>query len=158
MPAKIKRGDKVVVLAGKDRGKQGTVREVVTKTDRVVVEGVNIVKKHQRARQQGQASQIVHREAPIHISNVMLVDPNSGKPTRVTFRRREDGSLVAGRQAQRRGHRLMPPRMKEKYNAEVAGALREQFGYSNVMQVPKITKVVREHRPRRSAHRRQRAR
>jgi len=94
VPAKIKRGDKVVVLAGKDRGKQGTVREVVTKTDRVVVEGVNIIKKHQRARQQGQASQIVQREAPIHISNVMLIDPNSGKPTRVTFRKREDGSLA----------------------------------------------------------------
>ncbi len=94
MPAKIKRGDRVLVLAGKDRGKRGTVRSVVTKTNRVVVEGVNLVRKHQRARNTGQQSQIIEREAPIHISNVMLVDPSSDEPTRVTFRRREDGSLV----------------------------------------------------------------
>jgi large subunit ribosomal protein L24 len=94
VPAKIKRGDTVVVLSGKDRGKRGEVRRMVTKHDRVVVDGVNIVKKHQRARQAGQQSQIVEREAPIHLSNVMLVDPNSNEPTRVTFRRREDGSWV----------------------------------------------------------------
>ncbi|GIW19367.1 MAG: 50S ribosomal protein L24 [Tepidiforma sp.] len=94
MPAKIKKGDKVVVIAGKDRGKRGTVRQVITKHSRVIVEGVNIIKKHQRARQAGQASQIVEREAPIHISNVMLIDPNTDQPTRVTFRRREDGTLV----------------------------------------------------------------
>lgn len=94
MPAKIKRGDRVLVIAGKDRGKRGTVRAVVTKHDRVLVEGVNIVKKHQRAKSQAQASAIIQREAPIHISNVMLIDPNTDKPTRVTFRRREDGSLV----------------------------------------------------------------
>ena len=94
MPAKIKRGDRVVVLTGKDRGKTGTVRSILNKTDRVLVEGLNIVKRHQRARQQGQASQIVEREAPLHISNVMLIDPNDGQPTRVGFRRREDGSLV----------------------------------------------------------------
>ena len=94
MPAKIKRGDRVVVIAGKDRGKRGVVRSVVTKHDRVVVEGVNMVKKHQRARQQGQQSAIIEREAPLHISNVMLIDPNNDEPTRVTFRAREDGSLV----------------------------------------------------------------
>ena len=94
MPAKIKRGDRVVVIAGKDRGKRGTVRRMITKTNRVVVEGVNIVKKHQRARQAGQQSEIVEREAPLHISNVMLVDPSNDEPTRVTFRRREDGTMV----------------------------------------------------------------
>ena len=94
MPAKIKRGDKVVIIAGKDRGKRGTVRAVLNKHDRVLVEGVNIVKRHQRARAQGQMSQIVEREAPLHISNVMLIDPNTDKPTRVTFRRRENGTLV----------------------------------------------------------------
>lgn len=92
MPAKIKRGDTVVVLAGKDRGKRGEVRRVVIKHGRAVVSGVNIVKKHQRARESGQQSQIVEREAPIHMSNLMLVDPNSSEPTRVTFRLREDGS------------------------------------------------------------------
>ncbi len=94
MPAKIKRNDTVVVIAGKDRGKRGVVRHIHNKTSRVTVEGVNIIKKHQRARSQGQQSEIVHREAPIHVSNVMLIDPNSSEPTRVTFRTREDGSLV----------------------------------------------------------------
>ena len=94
MPAKLKRGDKVVVLAGKDRGKRGEVRHVDHKHDRVTVEGVNMIKKHQRARTQFQQSQIIEREAPLHISNVMLVDPNTDEPTRVTFRAREDGSLT----------------------------------------------------------------
>ncbi len=94
MPAKIKRGDRVVIIAGKDRGKRGTVRAMVTKHDRVVVDGINMVKKHQRARSQNQSSAIIEREAPIHISNVMLIDPNNDKPTRVTFRTREDGTLV----------------------------------------------------------------
>ena len=94
MPAKIKRGDRVVVISGKDRGKTGTVRSMVNKESRVLVEGLNIVKRHRRARQQGQASQIVEQEAPIHISNIMLIDPNDGQPTRVGFRRREDGSYV----------------------------------------------------------------
>jgi len=94
MPAKIKRGDRVVVIAGKDRGKRGEVRSVDRKHERVVVEGVNMVKKHQRARTQFQQSQIIEREAPIHISNVMLIDPNNDQPTRVTFRRRENGTMV----------------------------------------------------------------
>jgi large subunit ribosomal protein L24 len=94
VPAKIKRGDRVVVIAGKDRGKRGTVRRVDAKHDRITVDGVNMIKKHQRARQQGQQSQIIEREAPLHISNVMLVDPNDDQPTRVTFRKRDDGTVV----------------------------------------------------------------
>jgi large subunit ribosomal protein L24 len=94
MPARIKRGDTVVVLSGRDRGKRGQVRQVLNKKERLVVDGVNMVKKHQRARQAGQQSEIVEREAPIHWSNVMLVDPNSDEPTRVGYRRREDGSWV----------------------------------------------------------------
>lgn len=94
MPAKIKKGDHVVVLAGKDKGKRGAVRALFNKKDRVLVEGVNIIKRHQRARSQNQSSQIVEREAPIHISNVMLIDPNNDRPTRVSFRRRQDGTLV----------------------------------------------------------------
>jgi len=94
VPAKIKRGDRVVVITGKDRGKRGTVRHVFPKKRRLVVEGVNIIKKHQRARQQGQQSQIVEREAPLDISNVMLIDPSDDQPTRVTFRKRDDGTVV----------------------------------------------------------------
>jgi large subunit ribosomal protein L24 len=82
MAAKIKAGDNVQVIRGKDRGKQGKVAKVLP-DDRLIVEGVQIVKKHIRATQQGQESGIVSVEAPIHRSNVMVVDPESGKPTRV---------------------------------------------------------------------------
>ncbi len=94
MPARIKRGDTVVVLSGRDRGKRGQVRQVLPAKERVVVEGVNIIKKHQRARSAGQQSEIIEREAPIHWSNVMLVDPNDDEPTRVAYRKREDGTWV----------------------------------------------------------------
>jgi large subunit ribosomal protein L24 len=94
MPAKIKKGDKIVVISGKDRGKRGTVRRMDVKHDRIFVEGVNLVKKHQRARSANQQSGIFEREAGLHISNVMLIDPNTDAPTRVTFRRRENGTLV----------------------------------------------------------------
>ncbi|HJP40798.1 MAG TPA: 50S ribosomal protein L24 [Dehalococcoidia bacterium] len=94
MPAKLKKGDRVVVLTGKDRGKRGMVRTVINKTNRVVVEGVNMVTKHQRARSATQQSQLIQREAAIDVSNVMLIDPNTDEPTKVTFRQREDGSWV----------------------------------------------------------------
>ena len=81
MVAKIKTGDLVQVIRGKDRGKQGTVQRVLG--DKLIVEGVQIVKKHVKATQQGQQAGIVSVEAPIHRSNVMIVDPETGKPTRV---------------------------------------------------------------------------
>ena len=92
MAAKIKKGDKVIVLAGKDRGAEGEVVEVMPKDDRVVVRGVNLIKKHQRQTQTEQGG-IITREAPIHISNVALKDPSTGKPTRVGFKV-EDGKKV----------------------------------------------------------------
>ena len=85
MAAKIKKGDKVIVLAGKDRGAEGEVVEVMPKDDRVVVRGVNLIKKHQRQTQTEQGG-IITREAPIHISNVALKDPSTGKATRVGFK------------------------------------------------------------------------
>lgn len=92
MAAKIKKGDKVIVLAGKDRGAEGEVVEVMPKDDRVVVRGVNLIKKHQRQTQTEQGG-IITREAPIHISNVALKDPSTGKATRVGFKV-EDGKKV----------------------------------------------------------------
>jgi len=85
MAAKIKKGDKVIVLAGKDRGAEGEVIRVMPKESRVVVRGVNIVKKHQRQTQTEQGG-IITKEAPLHISNVALRDPSSGKATRVGFK------------------------------------------------------------------------
>lgn len=92
MAAKIKKGDKVVVLAGKDRGAEGEVIEVMPKADRVVVRGVNLIKKHQRQTPQ-QEGGILTREASIHVSNVALKDPSTGKATRVGFKI-EDGKKV----------------------------------------------------------------
>lgn len=89
MAAKIKKGDKVVVLAGKDRGKDGEVLQVMPTEDRVVVRGVNLVKKHQKQTQTEQGG-IISREASLHISNVALQDPSTGKATRVGFKIEDD--------------------------------------------------------------------
>ncbi|MEO1013677.1 MAG: 50S ribosomal protein L24 [Pseudomonadota bacterium] len=91
MAAKIKKGDKVIVLAGKNRGAEGEVTKVFPREDRVIVAGVNVVAKHQKQTQTEQGG-IIRREAPIHVSNVALsVD---GKPTRVGFKVQEDGKKV----------------------------------------------------------------
>lgn len=89
MAAKIKKGDKVVVLAGKDRGAEGEVIQVMPQEDRVVVRGVNLVKKHQKQTQSQQGG-IITREASLHISNVALSDPETGKATRVGFKMQDD--------------------------------------------------------------------
>ena len=90
---KIKKGDKVRVLSGKDRGKEGDVMRVLPSKGTVIVEGVNIVKKHKRAAQAGDESGIVEIAAPIAAAKVMLLDPKSGEPTRVRRRRDEDGTI-----------------------------------------------------------------
>jgi large subunit ribosomal protein L24 len=89
VPARIKSGDEVVVIGGKDRGKRGKVLRVEPTRTRVYVEGLNIVKRHQRPQQVAGAQRpeqvggVIEKEGPIHLSNVMLVDPKDGKPTRV---------------------------------------------------------------------------
>ncbi|WP_417441890.1 50S ribosomal protein L24 [Idiomarina sp.] len=94
MAAKIKRDDEVVVLAGKDKGKQGKVLKVLTDKDRVIVESVNVVKKHQKPNPAlGESGGIVEQEAAIHISNVAILNPETGKADRVGFRI-EDGKKV----------------------------------------------------------------
>ena len=103
MAAKIKKGDKVVVLAGKDRGKEGEVLKVLPKEDRVVVQGVNMVKRHQRPTQFN-AGGIQEKEATLHVSNVAHLDPKDGKPTRVGFKTLEDGRKV--RYAKRSGEQI----------------------------------------------------
>ena len=96
------KGDTVRVISGDDRGKEGRVLEVDRKTFRVTIEGVNLVKKHQRARTPDQQSEIITKAAPIAASKVMLLDPKSGRPTRVRRRRDKDGTIerVAARSGQ----------------------------------------------------------
>jgi large subunit ribosomal protein L24 len=87
MARKIRRDDEVVVLAGKDKGKTGKVLKVLTESDRLVVEGVNLMKKHQKPNPQlGVTGGIVEKEASIHVSNVAIVNPQTGKADRVGFR------------------------------------------------------------------------
>jgi large subunit ribosomal protein L24 len=93
MAAKIKKGDKVVVLTGRDAGKSGEVVQVMPKETRALVRGVNMVKKHQKQTPQ-QEGGIIQKEAPIHLSNIAVADPKDGKPTRVGFKVLEDGRKV----------------------------------------------------------------
>lgn len=102
MAARIKKGDKVIVTTGRDKGKQGEVLRVIPTENRVVVQGVNMIKRHQRATQTSQGG-IVEREAAMHLSNVMHVDPKSGEATRIRFEER-DGKKV--RVAQRSGEAI----------------------------------------------------
>lgn len=89
----VKKGDKVMVISGKDKGKTGTILATSPKTDRVVVEGVNIVKKHSKPSQMNPQGGISNMEAAIHVSNVMLIDPKTNEPTRVGYKV-EDGKKV----------------------------------------------------------------
>jgi large subunit ribosomal protein L24 len=86
MAAKIKKGDRVQVLAGKDKGKRGEVLSVAPAENRAVVQGVNIVKRHAKPQGMNQPGGIQEKEAPIHLSNLAVIDPKSDKPTRVGFR------------------------------------------------------------------------
>ena len=93
MSMKIKKGDKVIVITGKDKGKTGEVMKAMPKDSKVVVSGVNLSKRHQKPSQEN-AGGIVSKEMPIHVSNVALVDPKSGKATRVAIRVEEGGRKV----------------------------------------------------------------
>jgi large subunit ribosomal protein L24 len=100
MAAKIRKGDKVIVLSGRSKGKTGEVLKVMPKEMRAIVQGVNTVKRHTRASAKARGG-IVEQEAPIHISNLAHVDPQGGRPSRVGFRVLEDGRKV--RYAKRSG-------------------------------------------------------
>ncbi|HEV2559187.1 MAG TPA: 50S ribosomal protein L24 [Microvirga sp.] len=93
MAAKIKKGDKVVVLTGRDKGKTGEVVQVMPKEERALVRGVNLVKRHQRQTATAEGG-IISKEAPLHLSNLAYADPKDGQPTRVGFKILEDGRKV----------------------------------------------------------------
>jgi len=93
MARKIKKGDRVVVLSGRDRGRQGDVLKVFPKDERAIVNGVNMARRHQRPTTT-QAGGIEDKELPIHVSNLALIDPKDGKPTRVGFKTLDDGRKV----------------------------------------------------------------
>jgi large subunit ribosomal protein L24 len=103
MAAKVKKGDQVIVIAGKDKGKKGEVLRVLPEDNRVVVQGVNVVTRHTRQSMTSQGG-LVKKEAAIHVSNVALVDPKGTQPTRVGFKFLEDGRKV--RIARRSGEQI----------------------------------------------------
>ena len=90
---KIRKGDKVVVLTGKDKGRTGEVLSVQPKEDKALVRGVNMIRRHQKQSQSEQGG-IITKEAPIHLSNLAIADPKDGKPTRVGFQFQKDGTKV----------------------------------------------------------------
>ncbi|OGG44447.1 50S ribosomal protein L24 [Candidatus Kaiserbacteria bacterium RIFCSPHIGHO2_01_FULL_48_10] len=91
---KIKKGDKVIVITGKDSGKTGAVVRAFPKLAQVLIEGVNVKKKHQKPRGRGsRKGQVLEKNFPIHVSNVMLIDPKSGKGTRVGIKREKGGRI-----------------------------------------------------------------
>ena len=93
MSAKLKKGDRVIVISGRDKGKRGEVLRVYPAEGRVLVAGVNVVKRHQRQTQRQQAG-IVTKEAPIHLSNIALTDPKTGAATRIGYKTLGDGRRV----------------------------------------------------------------
>ncbi|MCQ8276978.1 50S ribosomal protein L24 [Acetobacteraceae bacterium KSS8] len=94
MAARIKKGDQVVVISGSSKGTRGEVLSVSPTAEKAVVRGVAIAKKHQKPTRMGEPGGIIEREAPVHLSNLKLVDPKSGKPTKVGFRVLEGGRKV----------------------------------------------------------------
>jgi large subunit ribosomal protein L24 len=93
MPAKIKKGDRVIVTAGRDKGKKGEVLKVLGEESRALVSGVNMVKRHQRQTQKVQGG-IVSKESPVHLSNIAHVDPKDGTATRIGWKELNDGRKV----------------------------------------------------------------
>ena len=87
---KIRKGDNVIVVAGKDKGVSGKVLNALPKTNELIVEGVNIKKRHRKPTKQGQQGQIIDKVNPVHVSNVMLIDPKNNKPTRVGYKQVKD--------------------------------------------------------------------
>jgi large subunit ribosomal protein L24 len=94
MAARIRKDDTVIVIAGKDRGRSGKVLKVLTKEERVLVEGVNMVKRHTKPDMANPNGGVISKEAPLHVSNVALRDPKTGKPTRVGFKVNDKGRKI----------------------------------------------------------------
>ena len=94
MAARIRKGDRVIVVTGSDKGKRGEVLRVLPKEDRAVVQGVNVAKRHTKPKGMGQPGGIVEKEATIHLSNIALIDPKTDKPARIGFRTLENGSKI----------------------------------------------------------------
>ena len=143
---RLKKGDRVVVLKGKDKGREGVVMRVLPKDDKVIVEGVNIAKKHQKQTRATMQAGIIEKDMPIDASNVAIISQRQAEPHRLPHRgRRHEGPH---RHADRGGavddvpQWPSGPRLKARYHDEVQAQLKEELGLANVMQVPRLEKIV----------------
>ena len=142
---KIRTDDDVIVISGKDKGKTGKVIRTEPKRDRVFVEGVNMVKRHQRPTpgRPNAPVGVIEKEGPVHVSNVAIVDPKDNKPTRVGMRRDENGNRMrVTKRSARSWTSYDMARLKDRYNDEIRAALVRKFGYSSPMQAPRLQKVT----------------
>ena len=149
MAAKIKKGDKVLVLAGKDKGKTGTVERVIPSDTKAVVSGINLVRRHTK-QSASQDAGIYTKAAPIHLSNLVAHRPQVGAeqaqadPRR--FREEQTARWFASTRAPGRPSMADTdtyiPRLRTQYEQEIRASLTEQFGYKNPMQLPKLDKIV----------------
>jgi large subunit ribosomal protein L24 len=94
MAARLRKGDDVVVISGKEKGKKGKIKAILVEQDRVIIEGLNLIKRHMRPTPRNPSGGIIEKEAPIHASKVMPVDPKTGKGTRVKFKEDKAGKKV----------------------------------------------------------------
>ena len=139
----IKKNDTVIVLAGEDKGKTGKVLKVLVEKQRAIVEGINIVSKSTKPSAKNPQGGIVKQEAPIHISNLSLIDPKSGKATRISIKKTEDGKKIRIAKKIRGGNQIMnTAELKKVYAESIAPALQKQFNYSSKMQIPVLKKIV----------------
>ena len=139
---KIKKGDKIKITCGEHKGSEGKVVKILKEKNKLVVEGINIVKKHLKPNSQNPKGGIKEVESPIHISNVILLTPN-GEPTKVGFKL-EDGKKVRYAKKNRWNFINMNylPRLKKEFKEKVIPSLKTKHKYKNVMQVPRLTKIV----------------
>ena len=130
-------------MAGEDKGKTGKVLKVLVEKQRAIVEGINIVSKSTKPSAKNPQGGIVKQEAPIHISNLSLIDPKSGKATRISIKKTEDGKKIRIAKKFRGGNQIMnTAELKKVYAESIAPALQKQFNYSSKMQIPVLKKIV----------------
>ena len=147
---KIRKGDRVQVLSGKDRGKTGSVTFAYPATGKVVVDGLNVAKKHQKPKNTPKnptyQGGIIDKEMPMPVSNVAIVCPSCGKPTRVGHRfdpeRHQGAHLSEVPGGSGVSDVITIPRLKQRYNDEIRSQLKETLGLGNIMEVPRLEKVV----------------
>lgn len=137
----IKKDDKVIVIAGADKGKTGKVLKVLVDDNRAIVEGVHMVSKSTKPSAKNPQGGIIKQEAPIHISNLSLIDPKSGKATRVAIK--HEGKTLFASLKVRGGNQVMDTaQLKKVYKETIAPSLQKQFNYASAMQIPALKKIV----------------